>query len=439
METTTDWKDEYRALVREMEAHERTWRHGEKLLRRAGSQIAIAALGQSELLDRSLESVIEALRGDLDPASLEDALEMLSDALRRLPRNANAEAADAEIALLMQELVRRLSEAPVFSEAAQPLLAGMDRALADNDWVALTSHLADTVGQAATVLDEQKAELEQFLEQVTAQLERIEGWQDWNRQADLSRREEGDELESTVTQEIQGIRTAVEEGDDVAQLKQRVQERLDSVAGRIRQFRSKEENRQADSETRMAALNSELNHLRKKTQYLSEVIEKKDELLLNDPLTGVRSRYAYEQRLEEEFHRWQRHGGKLSFSIWDIDRFKSVNDRLGHSAGDKLLALIAKLILAEKRHEDFIARIGGEEFVLLLPATDLQEARTVTDRIRSRVASTPFHYQGEPEQITISCGVTEFRDGDTPDTVFKRADAALYRAKSDGRNRCVAD
>ena len=94
-----------------------------------------------------------------------------------------------------------------------------------------------------------------------------------------------------------------------------------------------------------------------------------------DSLTGVHSRYAYERRLAEEFQRWQRHSQPLSFSIWDIDLFKRVNDSYGHEAGDRLLRGVADLFGRNKRAEDFLARIGGEEFVLLLPMTPLDAAQ----------------------------------------------------------------
>ena len=91
-----------------------------------------------------------------------------------------------------------------------------------------------------------------------------------------------------------------------------------------------------------------------------------------------------------------------------------------------------------RRRDDFIARIGGEEFVLLLPGITLEQAAGVAERLREAVAATPFNYRGTRRRVTISCGVTEFRPGDTPAVVYKRSDQALYEAKNSGRNRCVS-
>ena len=157
-----------------------------------------------------------------------------------------------------------------------------------------------------------------------------------------------------------------------------------------------------------------------------------------DSLTGAHSRYAYERRLEEEFQRWQRHSQPLSFAVWDIDHFKNVNDSFGHEAGDRLLRGVADLLDRHKRAEDFLARIGGEEFVLLLPMTPLEGAVAVTEKLRAAIEAAAFRHHGEPVTVTISSGLTEFRAGDTPTTVYERADRAMYQAKEQGRNRCVA-
>jgi diguanylate cyclase len=157
-----------------------------------------------------------------------------------------------------------------------------------------------------------------------------------------------------------------------------------------------------------------------------------------DSLTGCHSRYAYERRLEGEFQRWQRHSQPLTFSVWDIDFFKRVNDSYGHEAGDRLLRAVADLFARNKRAEDFLARIGGEEFALLLPMTTLEAATTVAEKLRCVVEAAAFRHHGEPVQVTVSAGLMDFRAGDTLTTVYERADRALYQAKQQGRNHCVA-
>ena len=125
-------------------------------------------------------------------------------------------------------------------------------------------------------------------------------------------------------------------------------------------------------------------------------------------------------------------------ATWDVDHFKQINDSYGHAAGDKVLKIVAECLANSLRSVDFIARYGGEEFVMILPGSTLEQAMDVADRIREAVAKLGFHVSGKPLRITISCGVSALREGDTAASAFERADQALYRAKAEGRNRVVS-
>lgn len=432
------WKDDYRELVRELDEKERAWREAERLLRRAASQLAIAAMGQGESLDQCLEDVLETLRGEVEGELLNSALESLAETLKRLPRGVDATVADERIALLAGELVERIGKIPALEGAATDLTRLFDRAAADNNWGALVEGVAGTVAQVVSSIDAQRGELEAFLAQVTEQLDRFDAWTHWSRETEEQRLGEGRDFEGAVEREMRGIEADVDEHADLAELKLKVQVRLETVAHRLVEFRHNEAIRYADVERRNTELNQEVTKLRERTGELAAAVKDKENQLLFDALTHVHSRYAYEQRLNEEFHRWQRHGTPLSFVLWDIDRFKSINDTYGHSAGDRLLQIVARLLQESKREEDFVARIGGEEFVLLLPMTRRDDALRLADRIRDRIAGMPFNHRGQRERVTVSAGVAEFGDADTPLTVFQRADAALYEAKANGRNRCAA-
>jgi len=158
-----------------------------------------------------------------------------------------------------------------------------------------------------------------------------------------------------------------------------------------------------------------------------------------DALTQIPNRLAYDQRLAEEFKRWQRFNQPTSVATWDIDFFKKINDSYGHRAGDKVLRIVAECIAGRIRETDFVARYGGEEFVLILAGTSLADAHKVVEQIREAVAKLGFHFRGVPVSISISCGLTAFRENDATEDAFDRADKALYKAKGDGRNRCVVD
>ena len=120
----------------------------------------------------------------------------------------------------------------------------------------------------------------------------------------------------------------------------------------------------------------------------------------------------------------------------DLDHFKRINDGYGHLAGDKVLKIIAAQLRKRLRPTDFIARFGGEEFVLLIPSTPLATGLQLAEKLRAAIEACPFHFKGEPVTITVSIGLAAFRGGDRSDHVLKRADEALYRAKHNGRN-CI--
>ena len=164
--------------------------------------------------------------------------------------------------------------------------------------------------------------------------------------------------------------------------------------------------------------------------HLQQVIDGLVALSAIDPLTGLPNR----RRLEEEFVRRER---KISLMAVDIDNFKRVNDIHGHAAGDKVLRIAAQAIRAAMRDSDIPARVGGEEFAVLLPDADINIARDAAERLRRTFAQTFF---GEGVgQLTISIGVATMRRGESPEECLVRADTCLYAAKRNGRDRIVVD
>lgn len=156
------------------------------------------------------------------------------------------------------------------------------------------------------------------------------------------------------------------------------------------------------------------------------------QLTLRDHLTGLANRRAFEERMEAEVDRSCRYGNALSLVVLDLDRFKAVNDRFGHQAGDRLLEVFADLLRAEARAVDAVYRIGGEEFALVLPDTELSGAVSLAERIVRRTTELPAP-DGPEEGMTVSAGVASLSREDTADGLFARADAVLYDVKaSDG-------
>jgi polar amino acid transport system substrate-binding protein len=150
----------------------------------------------------------------------------------------------------------------------------------------------------------------------------------------------------------------------------------------------------------------------------------------------VANRRFLDERLQEELLRARRSSQSFSIILVDVDYFKQVNDRYGHTAGDKVLQEFAELLRRNLRTSDFVARFGGEEFMLILPDTTLEGAASFAERLRQNIQQTEFH--ALPERMTASFGVALSRPDDEGEALIKRADAALYTAKTSGRNQTVA-
>ncbi|WP_197030654.1 sensor domain-containing diguanylate cyclase [Halomonas sp. BC04] len=155
-----------------------------------------------------------------------------------------------------------------------------------------------------------------------------------------------------------------------------------------------------------------------------------------DPLTGLANRRSFDEAASRVARTVQKEGGQAALLMIDIDHFKIINDTLGHAEGDKGLRLLADTLRHSLRDSDIPCRIGGEEFMVILPGMSLEEAETVASRLCLLIAKAALEEEALPFDFTVSIGVTDFKPTDTSlDTVTRRADAAMYQAKREGRNR----
>jgi diguanylate cyclase (GGDEF)-like protein len=170
-----------------------------------------------------------------------------------------------------------------------------------------------------------------------------------------------------------------------------------------------------------------------RTAALEDAIRESERIARRDALTGLQNRLSANERLRAEFLRLKRHGRGYAVLLMDIDHFKRINDTYGHEAGDHVLQQVAGALTASVRATDFVSRFGGEEFLVLLPETDVEGALTTAEKIRSAVADSGA---STARPVTISVGVAhaQLEDG-SEDEAVRRADRALYEAKGQGRNR----
>jgi diguanylate cyclase (GGDEF)-like protein len=159
-------------------------------------------------------------------------------------------------------------------------------------------------------------------------------------------------------------------------------------------------------------------------------------LMTFDGLTGIYNKRYFHEALEKEASRAKRYVRDFSLIMFDVDHFKQKNDAFGHVAGDRILRELAVAVRGKLRSEDVVARVGGEEFVVLAPEVGMAGAREAAEKIRRTVEATEFRFEGRAIPTTVSVGVASWMGPeDRPDAIYGRADAALYAAKNAGRNR----
>lgn len=192
----------------------------------------------------------------------------------------------------------------------------------------------------------------------------------------------------------------------------------------------------------ISGLRSKLNRRNQKltatTEELNAALEEIQDLAIRDVLTGLVNRRHLFDVLTQEINRCTRATNTFSLCILDIDFFKQVNDKYGHSAGDEVLTTLASTVSENLRNMDCFGRYGGEEFLLILPLAPLDAAMTKAERVRCQIEAIRFPSIADNFGVTVSIGIAEYQCGESPDDAISRADAALYQAKAQGRNRIVA-
>jgi len=295
--------------------------------------------------------------------------------------------------------------------------------------------LANLVAEICKRLSVQRQELEGFFQQLANRLQELDQDLQTSGKMRHATHEQVMSMEREVRGEIHDIRTTMQSMVQLEQLKKTVDSRLDGLDTRIRHFRENEEERYQYAQSLIQQLTTKMQALEQDSEHLRERLAQTQQEAMQDPLTGLPNRKAYEDRVAAEVARCRRYPMPLTMVVWDVDMFKSINDTYGHAAGDRVLRVIGETLSSSIRETDFIARYGGEEFVLLLPQTSLDVASGVCEKLRQLIATTPFHFQDKPVSITLSGGLAALQENEAVNTLFERADAAMYRAKQVGRNR----
>ncbi|WP_296267228.1 diguanylate cyclase [Pseudomonas sp. UBA6562] len=314
-------------------------------------------------------------------------------------------------------------------------LAMRERVARGLNWYELIPILDDLAVLMLAVNDSGQHEFEAYLQALNARLEAFHAHLRDASAGHADHQTAARQLDSQLREQVDGLQHSVQGAQDLASLKQVLDSRLEGLLGTLDQHRQARDHREQDLAERLQGLAARVASMEQEALGYREHLEEQRQKALVDPLTGLPNRAAWSERLTQEMQAWQTQGGHLSMAILDLDHFKRINDGYGHLAGDKVLKLVANVLRKRLRGSDFMARFGGEEFVLLMPQTPLEQATRQLESLRAAVEACPFHFKGEPVTITTSIGCSVFRSGESGEAVLGRADKALYRAKAQGRNR----
>lgn len=390
-----------------------------------------------ELKLESLSPVetLNELIQNLDKLDAEQSINRLADLinpiLQQLPQD------DSLIKEILIFLVEKISFTHGSSEQLEKIKEKLHNTFDVADWHQYMDEMVHEIRHIIQDINSEKFELESLIVDVTRQLNEISDVLVDDRSDTVDGHNDSLKLQSMMHKSVDIIQQKVNHETDISQLKSAINENLSTIKSGVEEFRKQDEMRFSNAEKRNSQLQLQLKQMEQESGQLQEKLTENRKKLMFDALTQVRNRLSYDESLEQELSRYSRYKEAFSFAILDIDHFKRVNDQFGHNAGDKALQVVAKMMSKYIRKTDFLFRIGGEEFVLLLPKTSLENAKPLVEKIRGSIAVSSFHFKKQKVDMSLSAGLTEIRADDTAESIYERADAALYEAKNTGRNKLV--
>ena len=372
-----------------------------------------------------------------------NALRLAEEALRLVPNSAPDPATtDPDQSDKLKRLHQKLCSRFITLLRTLAILGDEDGALQSlarrlepmPDWPELDGLAAETIALIQSRLDAEKGQFQYYLNQLNEKLRSINELIAQNNRAVNDLTELNANLDKEVDSQINRARTAIIEAVNIEQLRASLNDSVDGLLSMLNEFQTRTTTSLKAMHRRQQELNQHLQRLQEDNHRLIKQVTQEREIARRDPLTQLPNRQGFDQRMTQEIERSNRYGQSLSIALIDVDHFKRINDNFGHLAGDKVLRILAKEMHSQLRKTDYLARFGGEEFVILLPETDAKQALHAIEKMRHHISQCPFHFQDDPVQITISAGIAVHQRNEAGENWLHRADKALYLSKDKGRN-----
>ncbi len=359
------------------------------------------------------------------------------DKQQHAPQLSQSEQIDSLRKQVSAELINILSNIAFSGEHAEKI-DQVRHTLSDNlSTEALVESCVEVIRLVISSITEERQSAQSFLFSLNDALSSVHQAVSTSINGSKTINESKQKLNEQLKNNLASMTDDVNQATSLEALKRQINLRIGEIASALNEKESLESeehqlliNSLSEMESRLQELEVEAEEYKKK---LSEQRFKS----LQDMLTKLPNRASLDERMELEYRRWMRYSHDLCVVVADIDHFKSINDKFGHSVGDRVLQIVAATLQKGLRETDYIARYGGEEFVLIFPESKLKEIESKLNTLRETVSKIPFKFKNSDLQVTISMGATQFKAIDQPQSAFDRADQALYEAKSSGRNKVI--
>ena len=277
--------------------------------------------------------------------------------------------------------------------------------------------------------------LEKFIKQTIENFEETDNYLSRERYFRHQKYRSDRDFEVAISDKINQIRHNVAGPDHFEHIKTVLLNNIDSMYEQIKNKKEMDILRLKEADSAMEHMDRQLQEIRIESGEISRRAREIEYESVLDGLTGLYNRKAYDQKIIKTLADLHRYNVTASLIVCDIDNFKKINDTFGHSVGDLALKKFGTLLKKRLRVNDYIARYGGDEFVIILPHTDLDGANRAGEGICTYIDTSRFSYKRLAIPVTISAGISSFKKGDDSYSVFERADTALYLAKRSGRNQ----
>ncbi len=445
--------DSTSALRQAVEEQEQALRIGELLKR---SVTALTALAKSVNGDVGgcIDSFKKAVLGNAAIEEMEHRLDALKAAVahesqekqeaprggiwekfrrQRQPEGVNPEEIKGLFLGIISEFDHNIEEE--YTEQLGRLRKEIQQSAEPEEVLAFRDDILNMIRAYGRMINEERNQVSDFISEIGHGLMEVERQYLKSMSHTGQSQDENAKFNILVETQIDDMKRSAQISTTLAEFKHLVMSRLASIRSALEEKSRTEALRQESVKEEMQTLQQNLNRMKKEVDQVHERRKALEKEILIDPLTGVANKRGLRDRLKDELQRYTRYQHGFSLLLFDIDHFKDINDQFGHWAGDKCLKEIIRRIKPALRETDFMARWGGDEFVVIFPGTDAESAATVAERIRKSIENTRFLYQRQEISLTISIGLTEVQPTDqSQEMMFNRVDKAMYQAKKKGRN-----